>query len=141
MTFARAEYDTIYRRLFGETANSDGGWERWQETFAANHSTLILQPHGMPALEPSEDDHWIFATAGSLRFLARIDEALVAQLPEAFVKFAEDDKGAKILANCGESLHAQARGFVFTSLVEGLVADPTLAMAAAIAWLISTMLQ
>jgi hypothetical protein len=143
MNLDRAEYGEIYHRTFGKGAAREAcrkGWERWQTVLASGTSVLVLHPHGAPMPAPHANDYWAFATLGPLRFLARINETLLPQLPEMWLAFTRDEHVAKLLATVGQNPRTRARGFIQNSLVDGYVIDPAVgpAMAGAIAWLLST---
>ena len=142
-TLDRGEYGLIYRQTFGKETGREAcrdGWRRWQKVRASGATMLVLQPHGAPMPEPHPNDYWVFATVGPLRFLARINETIVPQLPEAWLEFTRDEHGARVLAACGQNPRSRARGFIHNMLVEGFVMDPVIGpvMAGAIAWLLST---
>jgi hypothetical protein len=144
MNIDRGEYGLIYHQTFGKAPSGEAcrdGWKRWQQLQAADHGFIVLHPDGTPMPAPHANDYWAFATLGPLRFLARVNESFLLQLPEMWLKFAHDEHGAKLLAACGQNPRQRARGFVHNALVEGFVRDPAIgpAMAGAIAWLLSTM--
>src|SRR5262249_25060238 len=85
----------------------------------------MLHPHGTPVPAPHASDYWIFATLGPLRFLARVIETFLPQLPEMWLKFTRDEHAAKLLASCGNNPRERARGFIQNSLVDGHIMDPS----------------
>jgi hypothetical protein len=97
---------------------------------------MILHPHGTlpPAPEPS--DHFIVATTGPLRFLARTSAAFLPQLPQLWLEASADNS----FAGLGHNPRSRARAFIHNSLVDGYVMHPVIgpAMAGVIAWLLST---
>jgi hypothetical protein len=104
MNLDRGEYGEIYHRTFGKTVGREAcreGWEPWRAVLASGAAALVLHPHGTPPPAPHANDYWAFATLGPLRFLARINETLLPQLPEMWLKFARDEHAAKLLATCG----------------------------------------
>jgi hypothetical protein len=141
MNLDRSEYGEIYYRTFGKKIGRKAcreGWERWQKVLASEF--LVLHSHGAPVPELHANDYWAFVTLGPLRFLARINEMLLPQLSEMWLKFARDEQSAKLLAACGSSPRQRAREFILYSLVDGYVVDPVFVcgMVGAIAWLLSS---
>jgi hypothetical protein len=85
MNLERGEYGLIYHQIFGKGAGREAcrrGWERWRQVLASGSDILVLHPHGAPMPAPHANDYWAFATLGPLRFLARINESFLPQLPE-----------------------------------------------------------
>jgi len=143
MNLDRGEYGLIYHQTFGKQIGREAcrkGWERWQQVLASDHGFIVLHPHGTPMPAPHANDYWAFVTLGPLRFLARINESFLSQLPEMWLEFARNEHGAKLLAACGQNPRQRARGFIQNSLVDGYVMSPITgpAMAGAITWLLST---
>jgi hypothetical protein len=130
MNFDRAEYGEIYHRTFGKGAGREAcrqGWERWQEVQKVRASGLdVLTVHcsGTPVPAPHPNDYWAFAVLGPLRFLARINEAFLSDLPEKWLEFIRQEQVMKMLVTLGNNPRARARAFVQNSLVDGLVMDP-----------------
>jgi hypothetical protein len=144
MNLDRAEYGEIYHRTFGKGAGREAcrdGWQRWQKVLASGAAMFVLHLPGAPMPDPQPNDYWAFATLGPLRFLARINEVFLPQLPEKWLAFTRDKSVAKVLATCGDNPRSRARGFIQNSLVNGYVVDPAIgpAMACAITWLFSSM--
>ena len=111
MNLDRSEYSEIYRRTFGKTADREAchdGWRRWQKVWSSGHEVSALELHGAPMPEPHPNDYWAFAVNGPLRFLARINEAFLPQLPEGWLEFTRTEGGAKLLALCGQNPHSRA---------------------------------
>ena len=139
----RGEYGEIDHQTFGKKAGRKAcreGWNRWQAMLASGADALMLHPHGTPVPTPHANDYWVFATLGPLRFLARVNETFLPQLPEMWLQFTRDERAAKVLATCGQNPRQRARRFIQNSLVDGygmmLPVGP--AIAGAIAWLLST---
>jgi len=143
MHLSRAEYGRIYHQVFGKAASREAcqeGWRRWQNVFAENPA-IVLHPRDTPVPTHHASDYWIFATTGPLRFLARVNEAQLSELPEMWLAFSRTEAGAKLLAaGGGQDDRERARDFVHKTLVDGFVLDPNIgpAIATAIAWLLST---
>jgi hypothetical protein len=114
------------------------GWQRWREITASEADYITLHPHGALPPPPQDDDYWIFASTGPLRFVARANAVLVPELPKMWLNFMEI--GGKVLIELGQNPRSRARAFVHNSLVDGYVFHPMFgpAMAGAIAWLLSS---
>jgi hypothetical protein len=137
MNLDRGEYGKIFHQTFGKMRGREAcrkDWERWQQALASNYGCIVLHAHGTPMPAPHANDYWAFATLGSLRFLARINESFLPQLPEMWLKFTRDEYWARLLATCRQNPRQRARGFIQSLLVDGFIADPVIgpAMAGAI---------
>jgi hypothetical protein len=124
----RAEYGEIYHRTFGKGTGREAcrkGWERWQTVLASGTAVLVLHPHGAPMPAPHTSDYWAFATLGPLRYLARINESFLSQLPEMWLDFVRQDEAeVGLLARLGNNPRQRARAFVHNMLVDGYIMDP-----------------
>jgi hypothetical protein len=133
----REEYGQIYHHVFPSSSRKAcrEGWGRWQQVRASGMEAMVLHPPG-PPLPPLPDDHLIIATAGPLRFLARVKGMFLPTLSKQWSSAA-----AEAVAELGQNPRARARAFLHNSLVDGYVLDPTMAtlMAGSIVWLLSTM--
>jgi hypothetical protein len=128
----RGDYGEIYRHAFGKSASREAcqqGWERWQAIWRSGVDTLIVHPTGTTAIT-RDDDRFIVARNGPLRFIARTSREHFPTLPGAWVQAAEHLPSMNITRSF-------AREFVNNSLVDGYGAHPTFGplMAAAVAWL------
>jgi hypothetical protein len=112
MNFDRAEYGEIYHRTFGKGAGREAcrqAWERWQEVQKVRASGLdVLTVHcsGTPVPAPHPNDYWAFAVLGPLRFLARINEAFLSDLPEKWLEFIRQEQVMKMLVTLGNNPRA-----------------------------------
>ena len=140
-SFNRGDYGLLYHQVFGKEAtreNCRAGWERWQKVWQDEpQSVLVVHPHGEAPPDAASDDYYLLAFEGPLRFVARASVAHFRRMPqlwEEFARKAEIDK----LSPYGP--RACARAYLRNVLIDGYVLDPTMgsAMAASIAWLVTT---
>jgi hypothetical protein len=133
----RSDYSKIFWRTFGKNRGREAcrqGWERWQAIWRSKMDMLVLHPPGAPLPDESEDDRFIIARNGPLRFVARASREHFPTLPGLWLSVADKFKPL------GDNPRSAARAFVVNALVDGHTQHPSLGptMACAIAWLIAS---
>jgi hypothetical protein len=133
----RSDYGEIYWRTFGKSVGREAcrqGWERWQAIWRSGMDMLVLHPTGSPPPAARNDDRWIVARNGPLRFLSRASHDHFLQLPDMWLGVADTFKAL------GPNPRSAARAFVHNSLVDGMIMHPTVGplIAGAIAWLFAS---
>jgi hypothetical protein len=131
----RSDYGEIYWRTFGKSVGREDcrkGWERWQTIWRSGADQLIVHPNGDTPVA-HDDDQFIVARHGPLRFVARASREYFPTLPGMWISAAERLPSLNVTRSA-------ARTFVHNSLVDGLIMHPTFGplMAAAIAWLMTS---
>lgn len=133
LPMTREDYGKLYHTVLGKAAGREAcrqGWDRWRRIWEGGYDAIMLHPPNSPPPAPQENDHFITAASGELRFIARATPTCVAQLPALWLDAAD------FVRELGHNPRQRARAFVHNSLVDGHVVDPRIApaMAGAIAW-------